>query len=204
MPSKKFKLPPKDEVMVSWKMRWKQIQVHFNGVLVGEVPGFKALRKGVTFTLSGGSRLQIQWVRDFLFHGGVNARLDEKLCEGSVSHPKTSWNQALAVILFIAAMNVLVGLVAEAFKLDYLLARELGLQNIFYGLFFALLGYHVYRKRRWAMITSIIVYVLDSAYGAYHFRSDMGAFHVTGLLVRILFFYWMVRGLMVDEEELTA
>ncbi len=131
---------------ISWKgLTWQDIQVKLDGLIIGRIPGRRELEEGREFQIDANNRLSVQLVRN-LTSQELKVLLNGRPLPGSSSDPHHRLAAAYGVIFFIAGVTIIVGLVAELARIDFLLEAGLGIFAVVTGLILGALGLLVWKK----------------------------------------------------------
>ncbi|MFN8443150.1 MAG: hypothetical protein U0175_20415 [Caldilineaceae bacterium] len=177
---------------ISWGMFWRNITIRLDDQIIGTVPSRKELSQGYDIFLPDTSLLNIKFARTFITQELQVLRNGQPL-PGSASDPQSRVNAAANVIFFIAGLNIVVGLIALFFQVDFLLAYGLGIESIITGLIYAILGFFVKRKSLAALVIAIILFVLDGAFGLVT-AVEVGANPGSMVIARIVLLIPMLQG----------
>lgn len=143
---------------ISWKGRFINFEVRFEGNLLGTIPNKKELQKGQIFQLPDGTSLLVQMIQSEL-----RVLRDGQPLPGSISDPAARLKLSFQFIFFIAALNIVLGLATLFFQVKYLQALGYGIISIALGLIFLVLGFFTQRRSRTALIIALIIFGLDCA-----------------------------------------
>lgn len=177
---------------LAWKGAWKNLTVSLDGQELGVIPDQKALRAGQTFMLPDGSALDVKLVRQFT-SVSLELRLDGQPLPGSSADPEQRLQGAYGILFFLGGVNILLGLIAVFFQIEFLLMLGLNLASVFLGFIWLTLGFFVRRRSLAALIVALCLYGLDGVLfliGAV----NMGANPTSGLFMRVIFFIGMAQG----------
>ncbi len=114
---------------ISWKGRFINFEVRFEGNLLGTIPNKKELQKGQIFQLPDGTSLLVQMIQSEL-----RVLRDGQPLPGSISDPAARLKLSFQFIFFIAALNIVLGLATLFFQVKYLQALGYGIISIALGL----------------------------------------------------------------------
>lgn len=178
---------------LSWKAGWREIAVVFDGQAVGTIPNQKALSVGQEMALPDGSKLFVKLARNFIATELQVLRNGQPV-PGSMSDPQARVKVAYQIAYFIAGFNLVLGLLATLFQIEFLQAIGVGVYSIFFGLVFLALGFFIQRKSNLALILAIIIFALDGIVGFVSLAMASGRTNIGGLFVRILLLIPLVQG----------
>lgn len=166
MPKQAFALETGGEkrLEVSWKGVWKDITISLDGTPLGVIPNQKALSAGQEFQAPDGSTIKVQLVSQATLKELQVLRNGQPL-PGSSSDPQTRLKNAYGMVYFVAGLNLVLGLLATLFDVEFLQVIGIGVNSIIFGLVFLVLGYFVQRKSAVALILAIIIFALDGILG---------------------------------------
>ena len=138
---------------------WKNTEVRLDGELLGSFPDKKAFAAGAAFPLPDGSVLDARFAHRMpvLLHDGVPV-------PGSATDPVHTLRTACGVLYFAGGLNVVIGLIAWAFSVDYLLTMSYGPVSIVVGLVIAALALLAQRRSVIALIAAAGVGALYMAF----------------------------------------
>ena len=162
MPKQAFSLERGEpaRLEVSWRAFWKEFTVRLDGQTVGTVPTQKELSAGREFSLADGSLLWVQ-----LHKGALGAELritrNGQPLPGTSSDPEAQLKGAYAMLLFLAGLNLVLGLFALSTRNPFLEQMGMGLYSVLFGLLFLGLAALVKRRSLVALILSIVVFFAD-------------------------------------------
>jgi len=199
MPSQKFALEAggPQNVEVSWKAFWKDIEVRVDGSLVGAMANQSELSQGKGFMLSDGTNLHVQLI------SGISPELrlsrNGKPLPGSSADPVQRVKTASGVLYFIGALSIILGLVAAVFQIEILVQFGFGFISAASGLIFVVLGYFVAQRSSVALIIAIILYAADGILGVGTALAS-GNFAFGGILARIILLVPLVQAVGAIRE----
>lgn len=143
---------------ISWKGRFKNTKVRLKGNLIGEIPNKKELMTGKIFQLPDETSLKVQLVKSEL-----RVLQNDNPVPGSVSDPITRLGLSFGVIYFIAGLNIVLGVIALVFQVEFLQTLGFGIISVAIGFTFLVLGFFTQRRSRIALAAALIIYGLDCA-----------------------------------------
>ena len=179
---------------VSWKGLWKNVTIQLDGETIGTIPGQKQLSAGQEFQLTDGSTLKVQLVKKLTTTELQVLRNGQPL-PGSASDPETKFKTAYGMVFFIAGLNIVLGLVAWVFQVEFLESIGIGIYSIIFGVVFLVLGYFVQRRSVVALVMAIAVFALDGILGFVTAASQGYSPSVVGIIARIFLLVPMVQGI---------
>ena len=163
MPKKTYPLIQGGEkrLTISWKSFWKDFTIELDGSKIGTIPGQKELFQGKTFNLPDGSILEIKLVRTWSSTTLQILRNGEPL-PGSGSDPGTKLKQSYGLLYFIGGFNLVLGIIAVLFQIEFLINLGMGIYSVVVGSIYLLLAYLVQRKSKIALGIAIGLYGLET------------------------------------------
>jgi hypothetical protein len=195
MPTQRYALERggPERLEIAWRGMWKEVTVHFDDQEVGVIPNRRALSAGQSFTLPDGSTLHVQLVSK-VSTTELQVFRDGQPLPGSASDPHQRLRMAYGMVFFIAALNVILGLIATLGPAAFLRSLGIGVLSIVFGLIFAVLGAFVMRMSAVALIAAIVLFALDGILGFVLVASADIAPNIGGVVARAFFLVPMVQG----------
>ncbi len=173
-------------LLLSWKISWRDMQIRLDGSLIGEIATQQELRQGHEFTLPDGSTLSVKLVNRMLW-SELQVLRDGVPLPASQTDPETRLRASYGVLYFIAAINIVVGLVAEIFQVELLQSMGLGFLSAGIGAIYLVLGYFVMRRSMAALLIALVLFTLDTL------LSLLSGFNI-GIVMRIILLFYMAQG----------
>lgn len=99
------------------------------------------------------------------------------------------------MVYFVAGLNIVLGLAAALFNVEFLQQIGIGFGSILFGLVFLALGFFVQRRSAAALILAIVVFALDGVLGLYLAASQGYNPGSGGIVARVFLLIPMVQGL---------
>jgi hypothetical protein len=203
MPTRKFALKKGEEprIEITWRGLWKDIRVLLDGEEIGTIAGSSELKAGKELSL--GKRLgtlRVQLVQSF---GSAELQVlrNGHPLPGSGSDPEVRFKAAWAVILFIAAFNLLVGLAAVVFDIEVLAQLGLGIGSLIVAAIYLALGLLVRAYRSpIALGIAIGLFAIDGVLTLVTGFSGSGTPPVGGVVMRIFLLLPMIKGFAAIRE----
>jgi hypothetical protein len=195
MPTKTFALEKggPERLEIEWQGNFKDVEVRFDGVLLGSFDNAKALDAGGSYTLEDGSTLEVKRAVTAGFVPELTLTRNGKPLPGSAADPEQRVASAAGMIFFVAGLNALLGLVAVAFNVTFLQSMGLGLASILEGAIFGALGYFVRQRSIVALGVAVGLFVLDGV-ALLASASASGSPPIGGLVARCFLLVPMVMG----------
>ena len=131
---------------ISWKYGFKDTTITFDGAPVGVINDQKSLRAGQEFSLTDGSKIKVMLVSN-LAGTEVQVMRNGLPLPGSASDPESRVKVAAGIIYFVAGLNILLGLLAMFIDSDFIVGLGVSWYNLFFGLFFLVMGLLVGKKK---------------------------------------------------------
>ncbi|RAU82321.1 hypothetical protein [Pontibacter arcticus] len=188
------------KLVITRKFTWKELQVYFNDELIGKVDHKAELTEGRTFTLPDQSILSLKLKSGFADQLEV-LRNGQPLA-GSATDIDQIVRNAWQLMLFLGALNLVLGLLNYFWDIDYLQALGTGLGSFILGPVYIGLSIAIRRFSVPALYAAISILVLDiilSAYMAYAgiTEANMGS----GVLVKSFFIYTLFKAIAPLKEH---
>ena len=177
---------------ISWKGLWKNLAIKLDGNVVGTIAGQKELKAGQDLELPDGSVLHVQLVQKFSSTELQILRDGEPL-PGSASDPMQRLKTAYGMVFFVAGLNIVLGVIAGLFQVEFLYAIGIGWGSVVFGVIFLVLGFFVKRESMVALILAIVTFALDGILG-FFLAAQQGATPTGGIIARIFLLIPMVQG----------
>ena len=208
MPTKKFAFDKggPERLELEWQGNFKNLEVRLDGAILGSFENAKELKAGGTYPLEDGSTLEVKLATTALFPELTLTRNGRAL-PGSATDPAQRVKAAAGMIFFVAGFNVLLGLVAAAFNVQFLQSIGVGMGSVLEGAIYGGLGYFVGQRSIVALGLAVGLFVID---GILLLASGSGSAPppVGGLVARFFFLVPMVMGFpalrALKEEDARA
>lgn len=206
MPTHKFpfKIGGPKRMEVSRPMLSNTFTVKVDGKTLFQFPGGE-LKRGVNHETRSGTRIHISHKSSFTANG-FDVRINGKSLPGSVSHPLYRVTIAYQAIYFVAAVNLIIG-VLNALKMNPLPTLVgAGITPVIVGGIYLFLAFFVQGKSRIALGIAIIGFTIDSVLLVVSIFSGLGLNSASiggftgGMFVRVFFLIYMVQGFMALNE----
>jgi hypothetical protein len=174
---------------ISWEKLYKNGVVSIDGQEIGVLPDRKTLYRGLEYDLPDGSMLSFQLVKQ-LTSTEFHVLRDGKPLPDSTSAPQTRLANAYTTVYTIAGFNLLLGLVAILFNIQFLQQLGIGFSSILFGLLFFVLGYFVQHKSSLALMVAVVVFVVNGFANIIHasaqgYGSSSGGMVVTMIVLLV-------------------
>jgi hypothetical protein len=126
---------------------------------------------------------------------------DKRPLPGSASHPSQRIKQAYTIIFVIGAFNLLLGIAGIFVETELMSLLSAGWGTAVFGLFLLILGFLVKQyNSQPALITAIVMYLIDSLLGIAAIISAGGSPGIASIIVRVLFILGMMQGAKALKE----
>jgi hypothetical protein len=201
MPKKHFTIEcdGQRQLELSWRAFWKNFTVYLDGAPIGTLSP-KELRSGGTYSLPGGSTLNVR-LKQSLFTADLQVLQDERPLPGSATHPTQRIKQAYTIIFVIGIFNLLLGITGIFIETELMSMLSAGWGTAVFGSFLLILGFLVKQNQSQpALITAIVIYFADSLLGMAAIISAGGTPGIASIIVRILFIAGMTQGISAIKE----
>lgn len=194
MPKQQYALEPNGpkRLEISWDAFWKNLTVRLDGNTIGAVADQKALKAGQDFLLPDNSVLHIQLVQKF-FSTELQVLRNGTPIPGSVSDPVQRLKTAYGIVFFVAGLNIVLGLIAALFQVEFLQMLGIGWGSVVFGMLFLILGFLTMRRSMVALIIAIIIFALDGILGLL-FAIQQGGSPTFGVIARVILLIPMIQG----------
>ncbi|GAB2941110.1 hypothetical protein GCM10027048_01950 [Hymenobacter coalescens] len=194
MPTKTYYLDSSQTglVTVRWGWFWRNFTVSQGEQVVGQLRTANELKQGAAFTLADGRQLTAR-LREKVGSQQLELLLEGQPLPGSATHPGELLRQGLGVLLFLAVLNVALGLLAEIGQVEVLLQLGLGYASAATGLVY--LGLWWWAKTRLApaaFYAAIGLLVLD--FVAVLLAGPGGSGATSGMFMRFFLGLMLYRG----------
>jgi hypothetical protein len=188
---------------ISWKGSWKNLSVRLDDDLIGTVSTRKDLMAGQEFVLPDGSRLQLQLLSSHLTTD-LKILRDGRPIPGSTRMLTSRFQEAYGIVFLIAGLNLLLGIAAMLFPIEFL--RQIaGLPSIIFGLIYFVLGLFARRRSITALLMAIILFTVLTILGVVGFFVNGANSGSVGLIVRLYLIWLMIQGIgaieLLESEE---
>lgn len=201
MPKKQFAIEcdGQRQLEFSWQVFWKNFTVYLDGAPIGTLSP-KELRSGGTYSLPGGSTLNVR-LKQSLFSADLQVLQDERPLPGSATHPTQHIKQAYTIIFVIGGFNLLLGIAGIFVETEVMSLFSAGWGTAVFGSFLLILGFLVKQQQSQpALVTAIVMYLADSLLGMAAIMSAGGTPGIASIIIRILFITGMTQGVNAIKE----
>jgi hypothetical protein len=169
MPSRSYALEEggKKRLELSWSGFWSNFTVSLDGTPLGTLPRGQSLKDGQEFRLPDGSIIHIQLIQKPTGNY-LEVLRDDKPLPGSDTNPRTILNTAAGVIYFFSGVNLLVGIIAVLFNVQWLQDYGIGFGSIIIGFIYLPLAYFTGEGSSIALLLAVLLYIVDGVAGIVH------------------------------------
>jgi hypothetical protein len=172
--------------------------VYFDGIQIYDIPDGKTLKNGVDIQLPDGSPLHIQLQQKLPSFALIVTRYGAPL-PGSNTDPATMLKVAYEILYFIAGLNMIGGLLGIITHDSFIALMGFGWASLIEGALYLVLAIFTQRKSKAALITAIVLYVLDSLFifiGSATNGNNIGG----AVILRIIVLVAMFPGIKAIDE----
>ncbi len=163
---------------------FKPREIWLGDELLGAWPKRKELEKGFVFTARDGSKLELKMKA---FPIELQVKFNDKIVEGSATHPETRIKSAYNIMAIICGLNFVVGMIAIIGKADALLRLGMGMYNlIMSAILLILLIIGLRDKKFWPLAIGLLLFSLDAIMMIYQMISTKTVPNISSIFVRIL------------------
>lgn len=194
MPKQQFALEPggPKRLVVEWKAAFNDAKVSVDGQVLGEFPRRKDFEAGGEWNLADGRRLEVS-LKSRLFPGPtVDITIDGVPLSGSNADPMTRLKNSAGIVFFVGGLTLLLGLIAELAKVEFLSRMGFGWISAGIGLAFIALGFGVLKRSLAALIAAVTLYVLDIVLSVVAIAETKGP--PTGIVIKVFLLIGMCQG----------
>ncbi len=178
---------------VTWGGIYRNVTVKLDRRTLGTIADQRALAKGKDFRLPDGSKLHVQLVSTFLVSELRVLRNGEPL-PGSPSDPQARLRNAYLLVYAVGGLDSLLGLASVLLHVRFLQQAGVGLASVLFGLVFLGLGYLVQKQSLFALMTAIVLFIVEGFAALVLAARAGGTPPLTGLLVRMILLIPMFQG----------
>jgi hypothetical protein len=181
---------------ITWEGRWNNIVFYLDGSIIGKITNVDKLKEGVEFKLYNGSILKAKLNGGGLFSSEELALLyNGKPLPDSSTHPNERLKLSYGIIFFIGGLSIIVGLITQLFKIDFLLKLGFGIESVAYGAIFLMLGFLVKRKSMTALIMAFSLYLFETIFSfVYLIMQSEGSRLGIMVFIKIWFLVMIFKG----------
>jgi hypothetical protein len=188
---------------ISWKGSWKNLSVRLDDDLIGTLPTREELMAGREFALPDGSSLQLLLLKS---HMTTDLKIlrDGRPIPGSTRTLTSKFREAYGIVFVIAGLNLLLGIAAMLFPVEFL--RQIaGPPSIIFGMIYFVLGLFVRRRSMIALLIAILLFTVLTILGVVGYFVNGASSGSVGLIVRFYLIWLMIQGIgaikLLESEE---
>jgi hypothetical protein len=178
---------------LSWSGFWSNFTVSLDGTPLGTLPRGQSLKDGQEFRLPDGSIIHIQLIQKPTGNY-LEVLRDDKPLPGSDTNPRTILNTAAGVIYFFSGVNLLVGIIAVLFNVQWLQDYGIGFGSIIIGFIYLPLAYFTGEGSSIALLLAVLLYIVDGVAGIVLSIMAGGVPAFGGIVFRVVLLIPMFRG----------
>jgi hypothetical protein len=195
MPSRSYALEEggKKRLELSWSGFWSNFTVSLDGMPVGALPKGQSLKDAQNFRLPDGSVIQVQLIQKST-GSYLEVLRDGKPLPGSDTNPRSILNTAAGIIYFFSGVNLLAGIIAVFFDVQWLQDYGIGFGSIIIGFIYLPLAYFTSQASSIALLLAILLYIVDGISGIVLTVMAGGIPAFGGMIFRIVMLIPMFRG----------
>ncbi len=181
-------------LLLSWEGQYRDFTIKLDDQVVGQGLGAKELAAGHTLALPDGSTLHLQTAGVPLVNE-LRVQRNGRPLPGSATDPASRVKAAWQVIFLIAGLNLVLGLIAAVFSVNFLLQLGLGWGSVILGLLYLGLGLLVQRYSLFALLMALVLFGVETVLQLFVPVLTGSGPNVAGLLVRALVLFVLAQGL---------
>ncbi|MBO6516515.1 MAG: hypothetical protein JJ975_08185 [Bacteroidia bacterium] len=198
MPTKKYTIKElgEKELTLTWRGKWKDVNISLDGQELGVVADHKAMQEGNVYTINGDTL-------SVCLRGKVLPELEIKV--NGKQAQKTAWDPVFQIdiiskIAFImGGLTAVVSLMAEIAEISFLRSVGFGWITFFTGVITVLLGFGVKQRSKIALGILIGLLVVDLA-AMFIVAVQTNGNPAVGVVVKLIFLMYMGRGFSAINE----
>lgn len=194
MPKNTFKLSSTDPrpIVIKWSGLWKNVEVSFDGNVLGTFPNSAALKAGQTFTLPDRSVLSVQLITGFQTR--LEVLRDGVPLPGSAADPEVQLKLARGVAWFMGGLTLVLGVVAEVASVRFLLEMGVNWISAVVGAAMLVLGYFIGKRSVVALGICCGLVILDTVLSLVAAAASSGRTGMGGIAMRAFFLIALFNG----------
>ncbi|HJX70379.1 MAG TPA: hypothetical protein VJ346_00450 [Bacteroidales bacterium] len=204
MPDKLYSLDREGKQIldVSWKRNFTNLELNLNNKLLGKIKSRQELLQGKEFKISHDKRLSVRLIREMYLFTVLELLVNGFPVEKSMTHPVKKLIEIFLLIIIIAVINLIIGLLGLIADEGFFRRMGAGFWNIIYAGIFILLGMMMKEKKSlFAMISMIVLMVLDIISSFLFLMEAAGQIHFVGpILVKAFLTVYLFRGVKAIKE----
>lgn len=190
MPNKKYFLNKEksETIELYWKGAYKEVTVAFNGQPVATL-NREDVSAGKSIELPNGKTFEIK-LTGGLF-AALTTKIDGRHIPNSQGDPVYQLKQIFYLLIFLGALNVIIGLVFSVKDVKIDAFEGVGYLNVVIGLVYIGLGYGVSKGSMPAMILIAVLMAADLIFAAMYSTQTGSS---SGIIIKVLFVVFIMRG----------
>lgn len=200
MPRKQYYLDTDktESLTTEWNGYYKNFKVSFKNAEVLNFENSKALEIGSEYRIDENRLLTVRLVKKkYTGFENLEILVNNEPVKGSPTDPFETVKGVWELLFVIAGLNLIAGLIAELFSIEFLLNYGLGVGTIIAGLIYAILGFLVKLKNSMiALIFSILLMAADAILSL----ASMASGSATGFMIKLIFILLLWRGIGAIRE----
>jgi hypothetical protein len=204
MPGKFYSLDEdgKQILEVSWKGNLKKLELKLNNKLLDRFENRKELIQGKEIEINHDTVLSVKLVKEMYLFSELELLVNGYPVKSSMTDPVKKLNDVFLIIMFIAAINLIFGLLGMIFETGFFTSLGIGVWNIIYAGIFAMLGFIMRgKKSMFAMISMIVLMVLDIVSSFLFLAEVPDQINPAGpVLVKFFLMIYLFRGVKALKE----
>jgi hypothetical protein len=196
LPKQQLSLEPggPKRLVITWKGLWRNTSVSLDGRELGVIPDKDSLKAGRDFALPDGSGLHVQ-LHQRPYQTELQVLRNGQPLPGSASDPASKLKLSYGAIFFVAALNILLGLIVELTGSDFLKSIGLGVFSVVFGAIFLFLSFFVMKLSLVALIVAIVLFSVDAVASFVLVASAGGQPSIGGIVMRVFLLFGMAQGI---------
>lgn len=204
MPRKLYSLDKEEKQIldVSWKGNFKNLVLKLNNKPFGKIQNKQELIQGKEFKISHDKVLTVKLVKEMYLFSELELLLNGYPVDRSMTHPVKKLNDVFMLVMLIVAMNLIFGLLGLMTDTDLFKRLGAGFWNIIYAGIFTILGiFTKENKSMFALISIIVLMILDIAFSFLYIMETPGHVNPAGtILVKLFLVLYLLRGVNAIKE----
>ncbi|SFQ51180.1 hypothetical protein [Hymenobacter arizonensis] len=202
MPSKNFYLnDAQSEVLTAkWGLFFRKFEILYNGDSLGMVPNLNSQPNGTRYPLPDGRVVTAQLVRSQGLQQ-LQLLIDKQPVPGSATHPIEQLKAAWYTLLVVGVLNVIIGLIADMFQVDFLQQIGVGWGSAVEGVIYLALGWFGHNRRSAPAFTA--AFALLVVEGVAGFAMGIGSGNspgIGGIFLRFFICVMVFRGIKAAKQ----
>lgn len=187
MPKQKFAVEKgcDKRLEVSWKGMWKDVTVNLDGNTIGQFMDKNELKTGKDFSSPAGT-INVQLAK-VGFTPVLQVKLNGEHLEGSQASPEGMLNTAVGILYFLGGFNVLLGVIAEIMRTDFLLSLTGGIFGALFGAVYLVCAYFAKKRSAVALGIGLALLTIDTLLIFYYAAEAGGDAPTGGIVIRVFF-----------------